>query len=820
MNRSFFFLLLVFSTNYLAVNGQQLYHFKNALAAPIPNNYGREAIYTDQLAYELYAKTLRKPQKNVSWGTGSRGEEIVWQELHADSANRLFRRGGGRSFGRAGYMYLTYQSDKKRVALLNIRGNSGLYFNGVPHAGDPYNSGWMYIPVEIKKGLNELYVRANMITASLSFPAESVMLNTEDLTLPSIVLSHDNDSLQGAVVVINTSTKRLSGLSIKSLLNGREKISKVPDIPAMSSRKIPFVFDGSNINTAGDHQCQLMLFNGSRLISESSISLSAVTESEKYSISFISEIDGSLQYYAVAPKTSGPKQGSALFLSVHGAGVEAIGQARAYESKDWGDLIAPTNRRPRGFNWEDWGRLDAMEVLNLARERFKPDPKKIYLTGHSMGGHGTWFLGATYPDKWAAIAPCAGYPTLKGYGSADGLVPDSSANPMEQMLLKAGNQSDMIKLSSNYKPLGVYIFHGDDDRTVSVNYARQMRAILGNFHTDMSYYEYPGGSHWFGNESVDWQPIFDFFKWHLRKDDSLVNYIDFKTASPGISSSYYWAGIYQQLSPLAYSRMILQRNFNKQSIEGSTENIRLLKFDLTGFTPGTEVKIILDSLETLPYRVKGRSDTIFLRRDKNKWSIDSKPERTEKGPHRYGTFKEAFNHRKVFVYGTTGSREENEWAYHKARYDAETWYYRGNGAVDIISDKEFMAAPLKDRGIILFGNKSTNAAWNYLLEDSPIQVDRNIIKAGARQWSGDDLSAYFVWPDRRSDFALIGVISGTGMKGMNAANANQYFAGASGFPDFMIYSMEMLKTGVDGLKMAGFFDYAWQLVEKEMITND
>jgi len=39
------------------------------------------------------------------------------------------------------------------------------------------------------------------------------------------------------------------------------------------------------------------------------------------------------------------------------------------------------------------------------------------------------------------------------------------------------------------------------------------------------------------------------------------------------------------------------------------------------------------------------------------------------------------------------------------------------------------------------------------------------------------------------------VISGTGIKGMNAAIANQYFAGASGFPDFMIFTLDMLKSG-------------------------
>jgi hypothetical protein len=50
------------------------------------------------------------------------------------------------------------------------------------------------------------------------------------------------------------------------------------------------------------------------------------------------------------------------------------------------------------------------------------------------------------------------------------------------------------------------------------------------------------------------------------------------------------------------------------------------------------------------------------------------------------------------------------------------------------------------------------------------------------------------------------VVSGTGMKGKKAAEANQYFAGTIGFPDFMIYRLAMLKAGAGEVKMAGFFD--------------
>lgn len=816
-------LVLHFTLCFSICYSQEVYTFTEGLGATIPYRYGREALYTDPLAYQLYTKKIKTPAPNAVFSANTSGAPIAWQPLTADSTGRLVipRAGYNFSFGRGGgYIYLTYTSDRERTALLNVQGNSGLFFNGASHAGDPYNSGWLYIPVKLKKGLNELYVRGVNIKALLAFPTAPITLNTEDPTVPTIVVNRQNKSLQGAVVVYNTTEKEIKGLQIRSSLMGKEAVTELPAIPALSSRKVAFHFDGTSVTTTGKLECSLSLVEKGKVLHEAKVGVEAVGAASQYSETFVSAIDGSIQYYGVTPQVGGPKEKAALFLSVHGAGVEAIGQARAYQSKDWGTLVAPTNRRPRGFNWEDWGRLDALEVLNIATEKFKPHPQEIYLTGHSMGGHGTWFLGATYPDKWAAIAPCAGYPTLKGYGSADGLVPDNPSTPMEQMLLRTSNQSDVIRLSSNYKPLGVYIFHGDADRVVSVNYARQMKKVLGDFHPDMSYYEYPGGEHWFGNHSVDWDPLFSFFRWHKRPVDTAVNRIDFMTASPGISSSYRWASILQQLHPLQYSRLQLQRSRSADSITGATENVRLLQLDLSDFGPGAAVTIALDSLAPVKYTTRAGNDTLYLVREEGGWALGAKPGLDQKGPHRYGTFKDAFNHRMVFVYGTGGTKEENDWSFNKARYDAETWYYRGNGAVEVISDKEFSLPKYKDRGVILFGNKSTNKAWNSLLSDCPIQVERGRVKAGSKTWSGDDLSAYFVWPLRNSVIASVGVVSGTGVKGLNGANANQYFAGASGFPDFMIYGLNMLQVGVPEVKLAGFFDYDWKLKESELVQAD
>lgn len=791
--------------------GQTVHYFDKGQIATIPQRYGREAIYSDLLAHTLYT------------GQSLRDTSFHWQPVEADSLHRLRRRnfrGGGAPAGpgvtagamrggiggSGGYIYLTYDSPKAQTALLNVKGNSQVFVNGELRGGDPYSMGFLHLPVALKKGLNEFYVRGMAAVASLEFPGKPVVLKTDDPTLPSVVLGEANNGLWGALLVTNLSPKTAKGLKIIAIAGGKEVVSSLPDIPAVSLRKVPFRFDGSGLTAKGTAEATVRLIDEKgKPVSEGKISLHVADPAESYSRTFFSEIDGSLQYYAVTPGKVQNGQ-SALFLSVHGAGVEAIGQARAYQPKEWGTLVAPTNRRPRGFNWEDWGRLDALEVLSLAKARFPHDPKKVYLTGHSMGGHGTWFLGVTYPDLWAAIAPCAGYPTLKYYGSADGIIPAASTDPMEQMLLRSGNQSDVPKLASNYKPLGVYIHHGDADRTVPVTYARQMRGILGGFHPDFNYYEYPGGSHWFGNESVDWKPLFDYFRWHARPDS--VRSIDFMTANPGIAASYRWASIEQQAIPLEYSR--IQLSASRSTISGQTENVARLKLKLGEFAPGMTITVSLDKSKPVTYTVRSASDSLVLALAGGQWQPAADAGVFAKNPRRNGTFKEAFHHRMVYVYGTAGTPAENAWAFAKARYDAETWYYRGNGAIDIIADTEFTPAAYAGRGVVLIGNAQTNRAWKSLLADCPIQVERNKVRVGEKEWSGDDLGAYFLWPSKSDAITSVAVITGTGLKGMQATNANQYFAGASGFPDFMVFGLEMLRNGSKGVKLAGFYDNDWK----------
>ncbi|MFY7795062.1 MAG: alpha/beta hydrolase [Chitinophagaceae bacterium] len=809
--RQFFILPALISLVHFTLNAQDTIVFREGLASGRAHQYGREAVYTDTLLPIIHAVGAVKPAAGQVWFEQD-GVVKRWTAVKADPS------GGFRDRAISnGYLYLTFQSDKAMPAILSVTGNGAVYVNGEPRPGDPYSMGWLHLPVNLRKGINEFYIRAGGIgwgagmKAMLIKGIKPVALSTQDATVPHLVRGQSSGSLVVGLQCLNASGVPRKGLRAMVSFEGRDYMTDLPAIPAWTVRKVPIHIPvPAQISQAPEAVALIRLMEKGKIVDSVRLSLAQVDATASQSHTFLSGIDGSVQYYAVTPQLGGPKPSPALYFSVHGAGVEAIGQARAYRSKPDGPLVAPTNRRPRGFNWEDWGRLDALEVLNIVQKQYAPDPSRLYLTGHSMGGHGTWFLGATYAGTWAAIAPCAGYPVLQSYGSADGKIPTEGRSPLHAMLLRASNPSNVLELARNYAAGGVYIYHGDDDRTVSVDYARQMRKVLADFHPDFGYYEYPGGSHWFGDISVDWPPLFSFLNIHRTLPSVRQHRIDFTTASPSISARHHWVGVPQQQHSLAYSRVKLQRDTVKRTIIGTTENCAVLTIRPDAFRTGDELTLDIDK-SRLTMAVSDPSKDIILARKDGSWVIGALPAVEEKGVSRGGGLKDAFRHRMIFVYGTKGTPEENRWAEQKARFDAESWYYRGNGAVDIIADNEYLDSAYKGRGLVLYGNATTNDLYKRFMKASPVRMERGRVYVGARVFEGDDLSGAYVWPNPEDPFTSVALIGGTGIKGMRAADANQYFAGGSGFPDFIIHGADISRKGAESLMATGFYDQRWQL---------
>lgn len=791
--------------------GMILHTFRQGYFLPVTAPSGYLFTTSDGLGWEIATGKFKAPSGNDLTATnyGRTREAVQWTPIEADStgkfANRALRRA---------YVFTEYKADKPQIALLESSGNTRTFINGMPHEGDHYDFAYTLIPFRMQKGMNEFIFtpgRFGRVEAKLIIPTKPVMLTKRDMTLPDII--NGEGEKWAAIRIVNAQEKALTGLKIQCTLeNGESATVTTDDVMPMMVRKVKFRIPGATSSKKGETKATVLLQDKSgKEIDRTEISLQQKDASSIHERTFISDVDGSVQYYSVNPSTTqGDNQ--ALFLSVHGASVEARNQARAYVPKDWGHIIASTNRRPFGFNWEEWGRIDAMEVLAEAEKVFKTDPAHTYLTGHSMGGHGTWFLGVTYPDRFAAIAPCASYPDIAKYSRPNA----DAANVGEKhfpMICQAANAGRVLDLRKNFLQSGIYILHGDSDNVVPIEQVRRMREILGTFHPDFCYYEYPGGSHWYSNESVDWKPIFDYFRWHSVPSADKVKQLEFHTASPAISAKDYWVTINQQDTAYDFSSVSFKQTDN--GISGTTSNVASLTFDFPALKLPAEASITIDN-ETIP--VDGTRPAV-LKKVSGKWSLVEEIPVTEKYPSRYGGFKQAFDNRVVFVYATGGNKEENTWYQNKARFDAETFLYRGNGSIDVIADKDFIPSAYADRNVVLYGNASNNKAWNKLLKNAPIQVLKGEIRMGDKVLKGNDLGTYFVYPRPDSPTASVGVVAGTGIEGMKATYPNDYISGITGFPDLLIFNVDILKEGIHGIQVSGFFGNDWSVEDGCFISE-
>ncbi len=773
---------------------------------------GRDPLHLDLLEADIVAGRWKSPREGDKVGLPG-GLQAPWEKAEADKGGVLKHRNL-----RGGYAYWAVPSDAERVMVLEASGHLLAYVNGEPRTGDPYGYGYVRLPVLLRKGTNDLLfqVGRGTLRARLVAPKSELYLDNADALLPDLLEGESPGMAWGAVVVVNAST-RTQGHAHLIVQGPRQAVAtRVPPLPPLSVRKVPFLLprlsaskDGAPaaISLQRNEGGRLDNFGGFKFI------VPGRRADQSHRRTFVSAIDGSVQYYAVNPARPLGKDAPppALFLSLHGASVEAIGQANAYASKTWGHIVAPTNRRPYGFDWEDWGRLDALEVLELARKELRTDPQRTYLTGHSMGGHGVWHLGATYPDHFAAIGPSAGWVSFWTYPQRKRPEP---RGPVHELLRRASNPSETLLLATNYAQHGVYVLHGDADDNVPVGQARLMKQVLEKFHRDFRYHEQPKAGHWWdaspepGTDCVDWAPMFDFFARRAIPRSEMVRQVRFVTASPGVSARSHWVTIEAQQKALKPSGVLLQCDPGLRRFLGKTENVARLALDLGHLRPGPDVTFELDGQkpQKQPWPEGGK---LWLRRDGDKWVADAPAPPSHKGPHRYGPFREVFRKRMLFVYGTKGTPEENAWALAKARYDAETFWYRGNGSVDVLPDTAFSDAETRERNVVLYGNADTNAAWGTLLKDSPVQLRRGAVTVGERKLTGEHLACLFLRPRPGSDRACVGVVGGSGLAGMRLTDRLPYFVSGVAYPDCIVLGPETLREGVDGVRVAGYFGPDW-----------
>jgi predicted peptidase len=143
---------------------------------------------------------------------------------------------------------------------------------------------------------------------------------------------------------------------------------------------------------------------------------------------------------------------------------------------------------------EHWSNDILLGLLGEITRDYKVDQSRVYLTGLSMGGYGTWDLGLTYPEKFAAIVPICG-----------------------------GGQKITLGLASREKPqalktLAVWAFHGAKDPVVPLEESQRMVDALKKVGVqEVKFTVYPEAGHNSWTEAYNDPQLYDWLLQHKRE---------------------------------------------------------------------------------------------------------------------------------------------------------------------------------------------------------------------------------------------------------------------------------------------------------------
>jgi predicted peptidase len=203
-------------------------------------------------------------------------------------------------------------------------------------------------------------------------------------------------------------------------------------------------------------------------------------------------ISAEINYLMFLPKDYAEKgTPSPMIVFLHGSGergndlekVKAWGPPAIVEKNPDFPFIVLSPQCPEEQYWNPY--LLKMMIDDVL-SKYNVDKNRVYLTGLSMGGFGTWELAMAFPEYFAAIAPICG-----------------GGNP---------------ELVSQLKNIPVWVFHGKKDDAVPVYQSARMVDALKAIGADVKYTVLPEGGHidaWvyaYGEAG-----LFDWFLKHTKK---------------------------------------------------------------------------------------------------------------------------------------------------------------------------------------------------------------------------------------------------------------------------------------------------------------
>lgn len=509
-------------------------------------------------------------------------------------------------------------------------------------------------------------------------------------------------------------------------------------------------------------RCALVLM---LLIALRGVAVGQVLSAGPQVLTFYSDVDDTEQPYALyLPPHFDQSKRYPLVVSLHGAGSNhrlnlrrVFGKSNVEGENDveasryfpeWNDVdvivASPYARGTMGY--QGVAEKDVLDVLADVKRRFSIDENRIYLTGLSMGGGGTLWLGLTRPDLWAAIAPVCPAPP-RGTNA----------------------------LAPNALNLPVHIFQGGADPVVRPEGVRAWVQQLEDLGTAVEYTEYPGVDHF------SWVPAYadgQIFDWFARFErNPFPNRVRFASDAHKYGTAY-WVEL-DALVPGTLATIDAQFTARNR-LQVTTSELAGFTLHLDGHPNYVRDDPFTVEIDGISLEVAASGTHSFARRA-GTW-VAGRAAGQGKRRGLEGPMSEVIASRHVYVYGTADepSRDEVAQRWAQAAKAAEWSVNRGPfwGRImvfpRVVSDREVRPSDRESANLVLFGTRETNSLIAELSGRLPLHLDGGtdryglvyaypiddryvLINSGVPWWEGGDSQSRSVFAGDVAAFALAGL---------------------------------------------------------------
>jgi pimeloyl-ACP methyl ester carboxylesterase len=518
-------------------------------------------------------------------------------------------------------------------------------------------------------------------------------------------------------------------------------------------------------------------------------------------LAYRDEVDDSPQFCrAYLPPDYSPEKKWPMIVNLHGyngPNPRYVGWWGSDQRHDrWADryhviMIYPHGR---GNTWyRGIGDRDVIKCIELAKQAFSVDDDRVYLTGYSMGGGGTWHIGTRHPELFAALGPY--------YGGWDYHV-DMPAQRIEKLTPWERSQAERessFAQAEQLLNLPTWVMHGDSDPVVSAEQSRYAVRMLQRWGYDIRYQEVPG----LGHEDLRTEDgLYPWFLSHKRDPDPRR----VRIRAPELkSASAYWVQIGQQENPFAFIHAEAEV-VGPNEIRLDTENA--LEVILSPGPPlvdtGRPLRVVWNGEAAREVRLDGRGRAALRARSYN-------PKGPVKTPGLEGPISDFQTTPFAVVIGTASADPMmRRLCEQQGRNWAKSWESWQHWAPRVFKDSEISDADVQRYSLLLVGGPEANLVTRRLIGKLPVRLSADAITLDDRAFPARDAALTMIYPhplNRDRYVILDAATSPAGMYFADRMPSNVDFCVSDG----RIANSDEGRPAEKVFVAMGRFDHTWRL---------